>query len=399
MRASDFGPNSPGRLVPTVDGAQAFVPDPLPTKFALEPSVVHLLARAERSLGRLDGVTSRLLNPYLLGSPLLRREAILSSRIEGTVTTPEQLVLFEAGASPQEDQKFEDAREVANYVKAMQYALRRIKALPISLRLITEIHKVLMRGVRGGDIQPGEFRTYQNFVGRPDASIKDARFVPPPVPEMKAALHALETYLHLDQDSNDRASEDIPPLLVRLALTHYQFEAIHPFRDGNGRVGRLLIPLLLISHGRLDEPLLYMSSYFERFRSAYYDHLLDVSTSGRWTPWVAFFLRGVEISALESTLQAETLIDMRERWHERFQSARSSALLLKLVDQLFKSPSITISQAAKLLKVTDVTASNNVRKLVDAGILTERTGRKWGQVFVAMDILKLIGRPSKAVPT
>ena len=277
----------------------------------------------------------------------------------------------------------------------MQHALRRMKTLPISLRLITEIHKVLMRGVRGGDVQPGEFRTYQNFVGRPDASIKDARFVPPPVPEMKTALHALEGYLHLERGPLGKPREDIPPLLVRLALTHYQFEAIHPFRDGNGRVGRLLIPLLLISHDRLDEPLLYMSSYFEKHRSAYYDHLLAVSISGRWTAWVEFFLRGVEESALESMAQAEALIALRERWHERFQSARSSALLLKLVDQLFKSPSITFGQAAKLLKVTDVTASSNVRKLVEAGILTERTGRKWGQVFVAMEIIALIGRRSR----
>jgi len=253
-----------------------------------------------------------------------------------------------------------------------------------------------MRGVRGGETQPGEFRTSQNFVGRPGATIKEARFVPPPVPEMKAALHDFEHYLHLDEQltsgSADSSRADIAPLLVRLALAHYQFETIHPFRDGNGRVGRLLIPLLLISHDRLAEPLLYMSAYFERNRTEYYDHLLNVSKSGRWTPWVGFFLRGVEETASESIVEAEALIALREDWHDRFQSARSSALLLKLIDHLFKSPTITIGGAATLLGVTDVAASNNVRKLVDAGILSERTGRKWGQVFVAMDILKFMNR-------
>ena len=374
----------------------AFAPEPLPKTIALKTPLIHLLTRAERSLGRLDGITARLVNPYLLGSPLLRREAILSSRIEGTITTPEDLVLFEAGSPPLQEQKSQDALEVANYVKAMTYALKRVRTLPISLRLITEIHRVLMRGVRGGETQPGEFRTAQNFVGRPGATIKEARFVPPPVPEMKVALHDFENHLHLEAQmasgSTGSPREDIAPLLVRLALAHYQFETIHPFRDGNGRVGRLLIPLLLVSHDRLSEPLLYMSAYFERNRTAYYDHLLDVSKSGQWTPWVGFFLRGVEETASESIAEAEALIALRENWHERFQSARSSALLLKLIDHLFKSPSITIGRAATLLRVTDVAASNNVRKLVDAGILSERTGRKWGQVFVAMDILKFMDR-------
>jgi Fic family protein len=383
--------------VPTVDGVTAFVPNPLPREIDLEPPLIHLLVRAERSLGRLDGVTARLVNPYLLGSPLLRREAILSSRIEGTITTPEDLVLFEAGTPPPQEQRSQDALEVSNYVKAMQYALKRVRTLPISLRLITEIHNVLMRDVRGGESQPGEFRTSQNFVGHKGAKITEARFVPPPVPEMKTALHAFEKYLHLEPHvgTGDLASgprDDISPLLVRLALAHYQFETIHPFRDGNGRVGRLLIPLLLISHDRLREPLLYMSAYFERHRSAYYDHLLTLSQTGQWTPWVEYFLRGVEETALESIDEAEALIALRDEWHERFQSARSSALLLKLIDHLFKSPSITIRRAASLLKVTSVSASHNVNKLVDAGILTERTGRKWGRIFVARDILKFMDR-------
>jgi len=383
--------------VPTVDGAMAYVPHALPREIDLKPALVNLLARAERALGRLDGVTARLVNPYLLGSPLLRREAILSSRIEGTVTTPEDLVLFEAGTPPLQEQRGQDALEVSNYVKAMQYALKRAKSLPVSLRLIREIHHELMRGVRGGESQPGEFRTSQNFVGRKDATIHQARFVPPPVPEMKTALAEFESYLHLESAPGTAppgagTRDEIAPLLVRLALTHYQFETIHPFRDGNGRVGRLLIPLLLISHDRLREPLLYMSGYFEQHRSAYYDHLLAVSQTGEWTPWVEFFLRGVEETALEAIAEAEALIALRDKWHDQFQSARSSALLLKLIDHLFKSPSITIGRAATLLKVTQVSAANNVQKLVDAKILTERTGRKWGRVYVAMDLLKFMDR-------
>jgi Fic family protein len=313
---------------------------------------------------------------------LLHREAILSSRIEGTLTTPEQLVLLEAAASvggARDVPRDQDTQEVLNYVRAMQHALGRLRDLPICLRLMKEIHRELLRGVRGEHERPGEFRTTQNWIGRSSDPIHSARFVPPPVSEMMAALDDLEKFL------NERSAD--LPLLVKLALVHYQFEAIHPFRDGNGRIGRLLIPLLLVSEGRMRDPLLYLSSYFDRHRDRYMDLLLRVSQTGDWTAWIAFFLQGVVDSSHEAIGQAEGLLTLRERYRQQFQSARSSGLLQKLIDELFLAPSITIGRAMKLLQVTPAAASSNLRKLVGAGILREATGRRRDQVFIAPEIV------------
>lgn len=382
MRSEDFTAEAPGRLVPTSGGVRAFVPAPLPTDVALSSRAVRLLARAENALGRLQGTAAREFNPYLIGSPLLHREAILSSRIEGTVTTPEQLVLLQTDAEVATARPDEDTREVFNYIRAMRHGLRRLHELPPSLRLVREIHSELMAGVRGDRETPGEFRTIQNFIANTRADdIHRARFVPPPPSEMMEALDRLERYL------NESPDEDSDPLLVRLALAHYQFEAIHPFRDGNGRVGRLLIPLLLCSHGRLDDPLLYLSAYFERNRGRYMDLLLAVSQRGAFVPWIEFFLSGVEESAREATEQAMALLDLRQSYHRAFQRGRSSALLIRLIDRLFEVPSITINQASKLLDVSHPAASNNIRKLVDATILEEITGNRRNQVFVAPRIL------------
>ncbi len=372
----------------------AFVPSPLPGLLPLEGATLHYLARAERALGELSGVTGRLVNPYLLGSPLLRREAILSSRIEGTYATAEQLVLLEAGSPPPDERQRQDTREVLNYIEAMRLGLKMLRTLPVTTRLICAVHARLLKGARGASQRPGEFRVSQNYIGRQSDGIRGARFIPPPAPEMIQALGELERYIHLEPHGPpDPAAEPDPalaPLLVRLALIHYQFETIHPFCDGNGRVGRLLIPLLLISHGRLREPLLYMSGYFERHRDAYNDHMLRVSQAGDWLPWLEFFLRGVVESARESVDLAARLLALRDEWQSRFQSARSSALLLKLIDELFRSPAITIAQTQRVLGVTAAAASGNIKKLVGAGILSERTGRKRDQVFVAMDILGLV---------
>lgn len=394
MQATDFSANSPGGLVPTVEGARAFVPAGLPRTIPLGGTTLHLLGWAEHALGELSGVTARLVNPYLLGSPLLRREAISSSRMEGTYATAEQLAMFEAGSPPADERQQSDTREVLNYVEAMRLGVEQLRKIPISLRLICIVHARLLKGVRGESQQPGEFRTSQNYIGRRSEGIQGARFVPPPVPEMQQALGELEKYLHVAPhglpDPGAEPDPTLSPLLIRLALAHYQFETIHPFRDGNGRVGRLLIPLLLISHGRLREPLLYMSGYFERHRDAYNDHMLRVSQTGDWQPWLDFFLRGVVESARESVELAGTLLALRDTWQRHFHSARSSALLLKLIDRLFQTPSITLGRAAQVLKVTAAAASYNVSKLVEAGILVERTGRKRDQVFVAMDIVRIV---------
>jgi Fic family protein len=363
----------------------AFVPDPPPKSLPLDAEAIKLLAAAERSVGRLTGVTRREFNPYLISSPLLRREAILSSRIEGTVTTPEQLVLLEAeeGVDVPARRRDADAEEVLNYVRAMQHGLRRLADLPVSLSLIREIHRALLSGVRGERHEPGAFRRTQNFIGAPRVdSIEQARFVPPPVPEMRQCLDAFEKYLHDDGVE--------VPLLVQLAVSHYQFEAIHPFRDGNGRVGRLLIPLIMVAQERLDGPFLYLSAYFERNRTKYVDLLLEVSQNGAWLPWIKFFLDGVAISAAEACQQADGLMALRQDYHRRFQTDRSSARIIRLIDELFQTPSTTINRAARVLELSHQGAANNIHKLEEAGILREITGRKRNQMFLADEILRFM---------
>jgi Fic family protein len=391
MDSKDFRESSPGKLVPTTHGVQAFVPEPLPRSLSISPKTVKLLAAAERAIGRLSGATLREFNPYLISSPLLRREAILSSRMEGTLTTPEQLVLLEAEEVDEKRRRApdDDTEEVLNYVRAMQYGLRRLEELPVSLRLIQEIHQVLLSGVRGEQHEPGAFRRTQNFIGtRPGDQIDEARFVPPPVPQMQEALHDFEAYLH------DDSIED--PFLVQLALSHYQFEVIHPFRDGNGRVGRLLIPLLMVARDRLEAPLLYLSAFFERNREEYVDLLLRVSCDGSWMRWIDFFLRGVAESAEESTGQATALLELRQQYHRQFQADRSSAKIIRLVDELFQSPSITIKKASRILDLTPQGAANNIHKLEEAGVVREVTGGKRNQVFVADEVLAfLYDRPEK----
>ena len=359
----------------------AFVPNPLPPSVDLDSETIRLLADAEHAVGRLVGTTAHLVNPYLVGSPLLRREAILSSRIEGTITTPQELALLEAGPPVQESTASSDTHEVLNYVRAMHHGLDRLNELPVCLRLIREIHAQLMAGVRGEEETPGEFRRSQNYIAPQGQPISAARFVPPTVPEMKVALDKFERYLHADAKL---------PILVKLALVHYQFEAIHPFRDGNGRVGRLLIPMMLIVAGRLSAPLLYLSGYFDQHRKNYYDLLLDVSLFGNWLPWIHFFLRAVAESANDATERVLGLLQLRERYQLTFQSARSSALLQKLIDELFKSPSITIGRTAELLGVTRAAARHNLSKLEEAGIVQEVTKRIRGQVFVAVGVIGFI---------
>ncbi len=380
MKAEEFSELSPGQLIP-IDGALAFVPNLIPRSITLDQASVKLVGDAENAIGRLTGSASLIVNPYLIGSPLLYREAILSSRIEGTITTPEQLVLLGAQGKILEQPQGadQDTREVLNYVGAMNHGLRRLRELPVSLRLIREIHGELLRGVRGDSEQPGEFRRTQNFIGRRGTPLSEARFVPPPVPQMHAALDDLEKYLH------EQAKE--VPILVELSLVHYQFETIHPFRDGNGRIGRLLIPLILCSRDRMRDPLLYLSSYFERNREEYMELLLRVSQVGAWADWIRFFLKGVVECAEEAIQQAQGLLALRRKYHERLQKARSSALLQKLVDQLFLMPSITIRQAKDLLQVTPAAAAANVEKLCQAGILSEATGRKRSRVFFAREII------------
>jgi Fic family protein len=267
-----------------------------------------------------------------------------------------------------------------NYLDTLDHGFARLKELPVCVRFMTELHAILMRGVRGDEERPGETRTVQNFIGA-TRDIREARFVPPPPDVLASCLADLERTIHPEEPS-------ALPVLVRLALIHYQFEAIHPFRDGNGRVGRLLIPLILCTCERLDAPSLYLSPYFEQHHTQYTDLLLRVSMNGDYLSWARFFLEGVTASAHEAIGRAEALAALRRKYHAKLSSARSSALLLKLVDSLFELPMLTIGKAASLLDVTPAAASANLRKLVDAGILTEVTGRVRDQRFLARELLE-----------
>lgn len=378
MNPADFTEDSPGRLVRIPEGGHAFVPHPLPLNFSLDLETVHLLSEASRNLGELQGLAQSLPNPHLLVGPFLRREAQLSSRIEGTYATQEEVAIFDADPVAQPEKS--DVREVSNYIAAVEYGLKRLPDLPISLRLIRELHERLMKGVRGSDRRPGEFRDKQNWIGS-DREIANARFVPPPAGEMVSCLDAFERYWH---------APSLTPVLVRLALLHYQFEAIHPFEDGNGRIGRLLIPLLLCESQLLARPLLYLSAYFEKRRKQYYDHLLHVSQRGAIQPWVQFFLSAVIEQAKESAMLSQKLFALRQKYQEMVRKKRASALAADLIDSLFVTPGLTINSAAKVLKVSYPSAQLAVEKLVEAGILHETLGRKRNRLFIASGILSTL---------
>jgi len=375
--------NSPsGRILKTPRDYWAYTPNPLPPEIAFSAELVQTLSAADRALGELVGISRTLPNPHLLIRPFIRREAVLSSRIEGTQASLSDLLYFEAaGAEPDEKS---DAHEVFNYVIALEYGLERHKALPMSLRLLRELHERLLYKVRGHNQTPGQFRRSQNWIGRPGCTLNEAIFVPPPVDEMKDALDAFEKHLH--------EPSSLPPL-VRLALIHYQFEVIHPFLDGNGRVGRLLIVLLLCEWKVLPQPLLYLSAFFEKHRDAYYDLLLSVSQRGTWADWIAFFLTGVTEQARDAVLRTRRLHKLNQRYRRELQSARTSALLLGLIDMLFEAPTLTVGMAKKQLNVTYRSAQHNIDKLVQAGILREVTGRARNRVFVAQEVLEAIDKP------
>jgi Fic family protein len=381
LERSKFTAASPGRLVPTVEDAWAFVPDALPPALLVADwETASKASEAENALGRLEGVARDLPNPYLLIGPLQKREAIVSSRIEGTFTTARQLVLYEAGELATAASS--DTREVHNYIRALQHGLRRLPKLPVSLRLIREMHRILLEGVRGHDNRPGNFRDQQNAIGHEGQKIGEARFVPPPPGrELDDALDAFEKFIH---------AEDALPLLVRMAMIHYQFEAIHPFFDGNGRVGRILNSLLLCSNGRLSQPLLYLSSYFEHHRDAYVDHMLAVSQRGEWIPWIRFFLQGVIDQCEDALGRAKRILALRDKYKKKMEHA--TGRVHKLIDELCASPATTIQRVAEVLGITFRAASQIVEKLVTAQILVEITGRPRDRVFLAKEIVAVIER-------
>ena len=375
MNPADFHAPSAGRVIQAPGGYAAFVPAPLPPELEYPPSLVLALSRADAALSELSGLGRQLPNPHLLIAPYVWREAVLSSRIEGTRASLSDLLLDEAESHPSGDA---DVREVRNYVEALEHGLERLRELPLSLRLVRELHERLMRGVRGDQATPGEFRRSQNWIGPAGSTPATAPYVPPPPDAMMESLANWERFLH------DR--ENFPDL-IQCALMHEQFEAIHPFLDGNGRVGRLLITLFLVERCRLAQPLLYLSDYIEAHRQDYYDTLQRVRTDGDWPAWLHFFLAGVEATARSALRQASRLMDLRELYRQRL-SKRPNAL--RLLDELFVNPYLTAARAAQVLGVTSPTARQAIAHLHDDGLLREMTGRSWGRIYLARPILEAI---------
>lgn len=383
MRPEEFTPNAAGQLVVAPEGHLAFVPEPLPPELALPAEMINLLANAERAIGELNGIGRRgLPNPHLLINPFLRQEAVLSSRIEGTTAGLRDLLAFES--APERIPEQPDVREVANYVAALERGFELLQQMPISLRLLREVHAQLMQGVRGQDRRPGEFRHIGVQIG--GGSPATARFVPPPVKEMHESLDRLERYIG--------RRDDRLPFLVQVALIHYQFEAIHPFTDGNGRIGRLLIALQLQERGYLAQPLLYLSAYFERQRADYYDHLLAVSQRGAWLPWIDFFLQGVAMQAQDAVQRSDLLLARREDYHRWARRETRSGNLAALVDYLYERPVVTIAEVMVRLAVTRRAASQLVERLVERGIVAEITGRQRDRQYAATEILAIVEAPA-----
>ncbi len=384
MKTADFTADKHGELIHTLQDYDAYVPRDLPPPLESSWQLGQKISHADRALSELAGVTRTLPNPHLFINSFLRREAVLSSRIEGTQASLSDLFFFEAAG---EEDKQSDVQEVANYVKALNYGLARLNDLPLSIRLMCEIHERLMTGVRGGEahLTPGEVRRSQNWIGKPNCSLMDAIYVPPPVDEMKRGLGELEKYFHADSD--------LPPL-VRLALIHYQFEAIHPFIDGNGRIGRLLITLWLIQEGLLPQPILYLSAFFERNRNEYYRLLLAVSQKGVWQEWIEYFLQGVAEQSKDAVKRANKVIDLWLSYRQRLQNERQSISTLKLLDEIVAIPVINYRKAEKVLGVTSRAARQNVDKLVEIGLLREVTQRERYKIFVAPEIFSILDEPN-----
>jgi Fic family protein len=355
----------------------AFAPAPIPRQVELSASTILELSEADRAVGALAGLGGQLPNPHILISPYLRREAVASTRIEGTQSTLSEVLSAEA----QLRVETEDQREVLNYVRALERGLLRLQELPLSKRLIREMHGELMRGVRGEERTPGEFRRSQNWIGRTNPS--DALFVPPPVDLLEDALDDLERFLH----------EEVPlPVLVRCALAHFQFETIHPFLDGNGRLGRLLIVFYLVERGVLGQPLLYLSAYFERNRDEYVNALQGVRERGDINGWIAFFVRGLTVQARSAVESADALLRLREEFRARLRQAGARGQAVDASEALIGNPFVTAPQLAQLLNVTRQGAQYVISSLERARIVQAVEGKSRPALYVAQEVLDVLER-------
>jgi Fic family protein len=364
----------------TVGSYAAFVPDALPPALDWTPRLIRVLSNADRLIGKLAGEGGRLKNPHILMRPIVRREAVLSSRIEGTQATLGELLASEAGAVV--DRSPEDLREVGNYVSALEYGIARLRELPLCVRLVRELHERLMEGVRGDRAMPGRFRTTQNWIGKPGSTLETATFIPPPPGEVEACLADWEKFLH---------ESELPPLAT-IALAHYQFEAIHPFLDGNGRVGRLLITLFLMERKILPAPLLYLSAFFEASRGGYYEGLRAVSERGAWAEWLEYFLEGVARMSEDALSRTTRINDLLAEWREKL-AGESTNTPLRTMELLAENPFLSIAGVATRLNVAFTTAQRAIQRLEANGIVQQTTDSKRDRVYCARELLRILEEP------
>ena len=389
MTNSEVRPGPParaGRLVRQRSGTSAFIPAPLPPQppVALSGTLQTLLSKADRELGRLDGSIQTLPNPDLFVLMYVRKEAVLSSQIEGTQSSLQDLLAAEAKVFAREGPR--DVAEVVNYVKAMNHGLGRLAKLPVSVRLIREIHEKLITGARGSTLAPGELRRSQNWIGPAGCTLAEAAFVPPPSEDVPEALAALERFLHQDDDI---------PLLVKIGLAHVQFETIHPFLDGNGRIGRLLITFLLCERGVLQKPVLYLSYYFKRHRQAYYDHLQAVRDAGDWEGWLAFFLRGIAEVSAQATETARRILELRESHRALIAEhlGRAAGNGHRVLERLYERPIISVKEVRTITGTSNPAANQLVQKLTKHGVLNEITGQRRNRRFRYEAYVRLFEEP------
>ncbi|WCR57729.1 Fic family protein [Wolbachia endosymbiont of Ctenocephalides felis wCfeJ] len=368
----DIKESPSGKVINTLAGYQAFIPDPLPPKFEWDNDLVKSLSRADHILGMLSREGAKLPNPHPLMRPFIAREAVLSSRIKGTRATLGEVLAQEAGANV--DCNPDDLQKVRNYIAALNYGLMRLQSIPVSLRLIKEIYGRLMQYAR-----PGEFRHMQNWIGAPGCTIDTAKYIPPASGELMDCLYSFEKFLR---------DKTLPPLIY-IALCHYQFEAIHPFSNGNGRIGRLLITLLLIERKLLPSPLLCISAFFEATQSEYYIQLYNINSKGTWHDWFSYFLNGVALQSLDVLSRAEQINNLITDW----QSSKTEGVASDIIRYLAVNPYFTIKRIVENLGVAFTTAQRAVMKLEDLGIVSQTSKGKRERVYCATDILKILEEP------
>jgi Fic family protein len=376
VRATDFSDQAPGHLVPTIERQMAFVPAPLPPKIDMNDIAISM-GDAMQAIGELKGACRRLQNPHILIRPLQRREALTSSAMEGTFTTADNLVLAEAGIEREHD---DSTREVRNYISALNESLVLLQELPICHRVIKRAHEILLSGLsnaRGASKRPGQYKNEQNWIG--GRTIETARFVPPPPLETQQGMDDVEAYIN-------RENLSMPTPLMDLALVHYQLEALHPFADGNGRVGRMLISIMAVKGALLDMPVLYISPAMERDKDTYIDLMFGVSARAEWAQWLNFFFGKISEASRDTIATIDRLLSLQDTYRAAAATAMRSASAVTLVDNLFEQPAMTIGDAQARLGVTYPSAKKAIDKLVELNILAEVHGY-YPKTFIAHGVM------------